>query len=61
MRLTIDSRRVLALENRDELWLASWRCRLSVPVPIRWTPDKIKVLGVFLEMFVLTKLIGVLV
>ena len=38
----------LNLGKCEGLWLGPWKQRLDRPVPIAWTSDKIKVLGVFL-------------
>ena len=39
---------ILNLDKCEGLWLGSWQHRLDRPVLIKWTSDKIKVLGVFL-------------
>ena len=38
----------LNLDECEGLWLGSWKSRVDKPVPILWSSDKIKVLGVFL-------------
>jgi len=38
----------LNLEKCEGLWIGSWRFRLDALVPIVWTSDKLKVLGVFI-------------
>ena len=38
----------LNLDKCEGLWLGPWKNRLDSPVPIAWTSDKIKVLGVHL-------------
>ena len=37
----------LNLSKCEGLWLGTWRYRLDPPVPISWSSDKIKMLGVF--------------
>ena len=41
----------LNLSNCEGLWLGTWRNRIDSRVAIRWTSSKIKVLGVFLGLF----------
>lgn len=38
----------LNLEKCEGLWIGPWRFRLDAPVPIVWTSEKLKVLGVFI-------------
>ena len=38
----------LNVSKCEGLWLGAWRSRLDAPVPITWSSEKIKVLGVFL-------------
>ena len=38
----------LNVSKCEGLWLGAWRPRLDAPVPIAWSSEKIKVLGVFI-------------
>ena len=38
----------LNMDKCEGLWLGAWRSRLDAPVPIQWTSDKIKTLGVYI-------------
>ena len=38
----------LNISKPEGLWLGSWRNRPDAPVPILWTADKVKILGVYI-------------